>query len=207
MSAEALREEIRKSSEDRALQVLTEAKKKADAIIDEAELEARNILEKRVKEAEGKNEQTEKFEIANINMECTKKLLRLRSSYIDHAFHEAEISADRLPWEDLVLYRNVISNFIREALEGIGDVDLVVVARDSDKVLVQSVLDDLRNGSGFSWLKCKVSQTESLQSSSGGIIIHSANMRIYYVNTFESRFAKVKEEFRAEVVEVLERKE
>jgi len=205
MSAEALREEIRKSSQDRAREVLTEAKKKADGIVNEAESEANNVLEKRLREAKAQLEQTEKFERAKVKIECTKNLLRLQSSYFEQAFHEAELSANKLSIEDPDLYEKVLSNFIVEAVERIGDTDLEVVARDSDKLIVQRILDDLRSKSKNS-VKCSISQSESLQSS-GGVIVHSPNMRTYYINTFESRFAKVREDFRADVVEVLEKKE
>lgn len=199
MSAEALRQEIRKSAEDRALQVLDEAKKKAEAIIQEAEAEAENVLERRVQEANRRIEQSEKFEAAREKMESARKILQLQSSYYEEAFRKAESSVASLPTSDPRLYRRVLTNFIAEALERIETKDdLVAVARDEDTSFVQSILDETK-------VKSQISPT--LDSSMGGVIVHSANLRIYYVNTLESRFAKARDEFRADVVDALERRE
>lgn len=204
MSAEALKQEIRKSSEDRALQVLAEAKKKADAIISEAEAEAKNVLERRVQEAGRRLGQSEKFEAAREKMENTRKILRLQSSYYEQAFREAESRVSTLPTSDAGLYRRVLTNFFAEALERIGSNDLIVVTREVDRSLVERILNELR-GQMKTELKCSVSRSESLDLA-GGLILHSTNMRVYYVNTFESRFATAREDFRAEVVEALERR-
>lgn len=203
MSADALKQEIRKSSEDRALQVLADAKKKADAIINEAEAEAKNVLERRVKEAERHFEQSEKFESAKEKMENTRKILQLQSSYYEQAFRDAESRVNTLAINDSALYRRVLTNFVTEALERIGSNDLVVVARDSDRSLIERILDELR-GQMKTELKCLISPS---LNSAGGVIVHSANMRVYYVNTFESRFATAREDFRADIVEALERRE
>ncbi len=204
MSAEALKQEIRKSSEDRALQVLADAKKKADTIISEAEGEAKNVLARRVQEAERRLEQLEKFEAAKGKMEYTRKILRLQSSYYEQVFREAESQISTLPTSDPDLYRRVLTSFFAEALERIGGNDLIVVARQADRSLLERILDEL-HGQMKTELKCSISPSESLDSA-GGVVVHSRNLRIYYVNTFESRFATAKEDFRADVVEALEKR-
>jgi vacuolar-type H+-ATPase subunit E/Vma4 len=206
LSGEALRQEIRKSSEERAMQVLADARKKADAILAEADREAKRLLEQRVGDAKRLVEQAEKFELAKARMECTKSKLRVQSSYFEKAFQEAEERITALPSRDPDIYKKVLANFIVESLESLEEVrdELFLVARDSDKKIIESILNEFRSELKTG-LNCSIS-SESL-ASSGGILLRSKNSRIYFVNTFESRLASARGDLRADVVDALQYKE
>lgn len=203
MSGEALKQEIRKTAEERAQQALADARAKADIIIAEADQEARNIAERKVRDAKRRIEQMKRSETARARMECTKSLLNLQSQYVEEAFREAELRVTSLPASDPELYKSVLTHLVFEAFERLNRTRLIAVVRDSDRALLESILKDLNieHRADSAGVNYSIS-SESLHAS-GGILIHSENMRVYYVNTFESRFLNSREGLRAKVAEAL----
>ena len=203
MSGEALKQEIRKSAEEKAKTVATEAKNKADAILAEAETEAKGVLDGRVRDAERRLEQIERSEGAKARMECTKNILGLESKYIEQAFSEAEARLEQLPTGDPKLYRKILTDFIAEAAGQLGGARFVAIANSSDRKLVEEIVRGSGDGIavGGRTINCTVSN-ESLDSK-GGIVLRTEDMRSYFINTFESRLLRAREELRARVADVL----
>jgi V/A-type H+-transporting ATPase subunit E len=203
MSGEALRQEIRKAAETKAKQILVDAKQSADKIVAEAEAEAGKVLEDRVHDLEESLKQVEKSEAAKARMESSGRILGIHSRYTEEAFREAESRVKSLPTTDPVLYRSVLTNFITEAIEEVGSVRVVAVVRPSDRALAEEILKNLAGarGAGGRGAQCSVS-SESLDVT-GGVVFHTDDKRFYFVNTFESRFLKAREEVRAKVMDAL----
>lgn len=204
MSTEALRQDIRRTAGEKAKQLLADATSQANAVLAEAESQAKRITEGRVQDSERLMEQTEKSEGAKARMECTRSLLGLQSRYVEEAFRQAESRVMGLPSGDPALYKRVLTGLVSEACAGLGGSRLVAVARDSDRAIVEDILRGLK-ASGGRDLVCSLS-AESLKAT-GGIIVHTEDLREYYVNTFESRFLKSRDETRAKVADALLRGE
>jgi V/A-type H+-transporting ATPase subunit E len=198
MSGEALKLEIRKGAQDRANLVLTEAKAKADQILSEASTEAKRTLESRTQDAQRRLEQVERSEAAKARMECTRKVLGLQSKYVEQAFSEAESKLRALPTAEPARYKAALTRFIAEGSDALSGASLMVVVRDADRKLVEGIL---QTAVGARAERISLS-SESLKSS-GGIVIKTEDERGYYVNTFESRLLKAREELRAKVTDAL----
>ncbi len=200
-SEAALKQEIRNTAEAKANELLADARKKAEAILSEAEKEEKKIRERKELDATKRLEQTERFEVAKARMECTRLKLTLLSKYLEGAFEEALSVVNNLPKKDPSLYARTLANYIAQALENLGDSNPIAVSREADRELVGNILKELE-ARGYPHIPISL---ESLNCS-GGILIHGENMRVYYVNTFESRFLKLEENLRAKVATALLRK-
>lgn len=199
MSSEALRQEIRRTARERAEKALADAKAEADRVLAEAETQAKRITEGRIQDSERLMDQVERSEAAKARMECARSLLSVQSRYVEEAFRQAESRVNSLPSSNPELYKSVLTTYIAEACAQLSGFRLLVVTRDSDRGLVEDILQRLKaeKESGGRALDCSVSG-ESLKAR-GGVILHTEDMRVYYVNTFESRFLKAREELRAKV--------
>jgi len=203
MSGEALKQEIRKGAEEKAALTLTEARSKAEQIMADAEVQAKRLLETRLEAAHRRLEQVERSEAAKARMECTRRVLVLQSRYVDQAFAEAESMLRGIPASDQAGYGNTLRRFIAEAVEALGSSTLVALVRAPDKKLVETVLRSLGGDSGASSPPPKVSISGEPLESMGGIVLLTPDERSYFVNTFESRLLRAREELRAKVTETL----
>ncbi len=203
MSGEALKEEIRKGADVKASLALTEARAKAEQILAEAQIEAERMLETRLQDAQRHLENVEKSEAAKARMECTRRILGLQSRYIEQAFSEAEAGLKRLPVSDPTRYGNLLAKYTREALQELGGASLVALVRESDRKLVEGILRTLREDPAAGGPTFKVSVSDEPLRASGGIVIRTADERAYFVNTFESRILRAREELRAGVTDTL----
>jgi vacuolar-type H+-ATPase subunit E/Vma4 len=199
MSGEALRQEIRKTAEERVKQVMADAQAKADQITAEASAEATRILDTKAREAARDLGQVERAEAAKARMECVGRILKVYAQHVDEAFREAEPVVARLPADNPALYKSVLTNFVAEAMEGLGNGRLAAIARDADREIVDGILKSLsasrRTVGGAS--QCSVS-AERLNAS-GGVVLRTEDKRAYFVNTFESKFLRARDELRAKV--------
>lgn len=204
MSAEALKQEIRKSAEENGEKVLADARVKADKIIAEAEREATSLVQAKVDDNKKRLEQLQKSEAARARMECRKRLLGLESKYVDEAFRESESRIMSLPTSDPKLYEDILRHLTIQALDQLNEeTNLIAVVRESDRALGERILNNLsveQRTQGRD-IGCSISP-EPLHAS-GGIEIHTENMRVYCVNTFESRFSNSKDFLRAKVTKAL----
>lgn len=207
MSSEALKQEIRRTAGEKAEKALADAKSEADKILAEAESQAKKITEGRIQDSERLIEQVERSEAAKARMECARNLLSVQSRYVEEAFRQAESRVDSLPSSNPELYKSVLTRFIAEACAQLSGFRLLAVTRDSDRGMVEDIIRRLKakeEGGGRA-LHCSVSG-ESLNAR-GGVIFHTEDMRVYYVNTFESRFLKAREELRAKVAHTMLKQE
>jgi vacuolar-type H+-ATPase subunit E/Vma4 len=199
----ALKQEIRSSAEAKVSELLTNARNKADSIVAEAEAEALHIRDRKEFEATKRLEQMERSEMAKARMECSKTKLTMQSKYVERAFDEAYAEVTSLPKRDPQMYKRVLANYVSEALHHLmGNANhLVAIVRADDKQIVEAILEKLDVKGSPS-----VSISDESLYAAGGILLRSDNSRVYFVNTFESRFLISKEELRAEVVSALLKK-
>jgi len=192
-SAEGLRQEIRKAAEGKAGSTLAEAKVKADAILADARGEAKKVAERRAGEATKLLDQQQASEAAKARMDCTRKVLEIRSRYVDEAFRTAEQRIMELPSKDQRLYRVVLARLISEAVQGLEGVEPVAVVRPQDRAMAESILKDV-GGQGK-----KFTLAPEPLNAKGGVILRSKDGKVFFVNTFESRFLGSKDDVRGQV--------
>lgn len=202
MSGEALRQEIRRTSAEKAGRLLEDAKAQAAAVVAQAESEAKAILDKRADEAQRRAEQIERSEAAKARMECAKMSLDLQSRFVESAFSRAEARLKALPEADPAAYESLLAGLIEEALGRLGEGELTVVAREADRKLVEKIL-----ARSPARVRTRATLSNEALDAAGGVVLRSEDRRLYYVSTFESRMLRAREELRAYVVEALERRE
>lgn len=202
MSSESLKQEIRKTAAQNAERVLAEANTEAARILAEAESDAGRIMESRVQDSQRLLDQVERSEAAKARMECQRSLSTTQARCVEDAFREAESRVYALPSSDPDLYGRALGRFIQEARAELGDSRLVVVARDQDREVVKEILrgfaEERREGPPQEY-----SISPDSLDARGGVMLHSEDLRVYYVNTLDSRFQRGREELRAKVVDVL----
>lgn len=201
MGIEVLRSEIRKAAEEESKRILFEAEQKAKNIISEAEQKAKNIMEKRIQETTKKLEEKEKVELAIARIDGKKKVLDVKSKYLEETFKEAENRLNRIPTENPELYKKILSDFIIEGIKNLGGSKFLVKINQRDQVIINDVIEMVKKKLHNKSLDIKVS-SETLNAS-GGVIVYTDDMRLYYTNTFESRLMKFKSENRSKVLEIL----
>jgi V/A-type H+/Na+-transporting ATPase subunit E len=192
MSGEALKQEIRKGAEEKAKLTVADAKSKAEQILAEAEGEAKRVLDSRMRDAHRHLEQVERSEAAKARMECTRRILGIQAQYVERAFKDAEARLSRFPAGEQAQYQHALTGFITEGSKALGGAALVAVVRDADREIVEGIARS--SGASIS--------TEPLESI-GGVVIRTKDERSYFVNTFESRLLRAREELRAKVTDTL----
>ncbi|MGB9728538.1 MAG: V-type ATP synthase subunit E [Thermoprotei archaeon] len=201
MSIEALRAEIKKAAEEESKRILLEAEQKVKSIISEAEQRAKSIMEKRVQETIRKLEEKERVELAIARIDGKKKVLDIRSKYLEEVFKEAENRLNKIPIENRELYKKVLSDFIIEGIKNLGGSKFLIKINQRDHEIINDVIGMVKKKLHDKKVEISVS-SESLNDA-GGVIIYTEDMRLYYTNTFESRLMKFKSENRSKVLEIL----
>lgn len=202
MSSEALKEEIRRTAAQNADSVLASAKTEAAKILAEAETQAAKIAESRVLDSQRLFDQVEASEAAKARMECARNLSSAQGRCVEDVFREAESRVYSLPSSDQARYKRALTRYVEEGREQLGDSRLVVVAREQDRGLVKDAIQGLAGGSGEG-RPLEYSISPDTLEARGGVILHTEDMRIYYVNTLDSRVKKAREELRAKILDVL----
>jgi vacuolar-type H+-ATPase subunit E/Vma4 len=200
MSIEALRLEIRKAAEEEAKRILEDAEQKAKNMLNEAEQKAKNIIEKKIQETMRKLEEKEKVELAIARIDGKKKVLDIKSKYLENVLKEAENRLNKLPLENPELYKNVLSDFIIEGIKNLEGTKFVIKITPRDQSIINEVINIVK-----SKLKKNIEITVSSEflNASGGVIVYTEDMRLYYINTFESRLMKFKSENRGKILDIL----
>jgi vacuolar-type H+-ATPase subunit E/Vma4 len=201
VSIEALRAEIKKAAEEESKRILLEAEQKVKSIISEAEQRAKSIMEKRVQETIRKLEEKERVELAIARIDGKKKVLDIRSKYLEEVFKEAENRLNKIPIENRELYKKVLSDFIIEGIKNLGGSKFLIKINQRDHEIINDVIGMVKKKLHDKKVEISVS-SESLNDA-GGVIIYTEDMRLYYTNTFESRLMKFKSENRSKVLEIL----
>lgn len=193
MSGEALRKEIHRSAQEQAERVLAEARSKAAEALAEAESSARLIRERKEREARVRAELETGSGAARTKLECRKRVLLLHASYVDRAFARAESMVKGLSGSRPDVYARVLKRYIAEGVDALGAAGSVLVVRAQDRGVAEEEL----SATGAYRI------SDAPLESSGGVVLHSDDRRLYYVNTFESRLRQAKEEQRAKVSSTL----
>jgi V/A-type H+-transporting ATPase subunit E len=189
-------------------EVLEDVQKEAQAIILEAENEAKQILstskEKAdqnyqtiIAQAKGKAE-NERRKIASVTeVEIRNRLLQIKDELVDAAFEKTIIKLEE--FTATKEYNAYLLNLIERAAKQINSKNLLVQVNAKDKTLLkQTALNALSRK-----LNCKLSFSDETEEFIGGCKIETEDGKITYDNTLDNRLRELKPALRVEVAKIL----
>ncbi|MGD0644769.1 MAG: V-type ATP synthase subunit E [Candidatus Bathyarchaeia archaeon] len=191
-----------------ANEVLGDVQKEAEAIILDAENEAKEAL-KATKEQANENYLTlmnqatlkaegDRRKVASVTeLEMRNRLLQTKEDLVDAAFEKALIKL-----KDFVTtekYRGYLIGLIDEVAERIGHKNLLVQVNSKDNAwLTQDILNRLSKKS-----HCELRLSDQPEEYIGGCKIQTVDGKITYDSTIDNRLQELKPALRVEVAKIL----
>lgn len=187
--------------------ILEDAASQARLLEEQAEAEAKGILERSMAEAADKRSKlTEKAEadgaelyrrlIAQAGLEQRKEILRTKQELIDAAFKKALERISSLPDRD---YQRLLENMIVEAA-GVEGGEVIVSEKDAKRVDGRFLNNINKRLSGMGYGGAVVLSNRYIETA-GGFILKKGDMEIN--STFEILFDTLRSELENEVVRIL----
>jgi V/A-type H+/Na+-transporting ATPase subunit E len=195
-----------------ASEVLGDVEKEAEAILQEAESQAKETLTAAKQQAEQNYQsivnkanvqaEAEKRKIASLTeVEIRNQLLQIKEELVDAAFEKAVEKLKAYVKTDQ--YHDYLLKVIVESAKKIGAKTLVVQVNDVDKAwLAKGSLDSLSKK-----IKITLNLPEQTENCIGGFKLQTSDAKIQYDNTIENRIEELKPKMRAEVAKILFGKE
>jgi V/A-type H+-transporting ATPase subunit E len=180
-------EKIIRNSEDKAENILSEAKKEAesrrDLLLNEAK--KKSVLEKK------------KMKSLTI-MEIRNKQLNVKENYINDVFEQA---FNRLKkFTESENYSNWLLESIENVIKNFGSDQPVVYVNSKDyKFLKNGNFDDKLSKK----LKIKITIATENLGILGGFIVHTSDRKLLQNNTFENRLQTIKSDLRSKIAKIL----
>ncbi|WP_458405131.1 V-type ATP synthase subunit E [Methanobrevibacter sp.] len=192
--------------------IMSEAKEKADVIIQDANAEVSAIQAKAEKTAEvekskilenGKKQSDMRYQqiISEAKMNARRAELGAKEEVIEAAFNQAigELKIKASSGDDE--YKDSLSKMIKEAADEIGSDDLIIQLNEADTNNLKNELS--ANGSdSFQLGNINFTLGEPIEAI-GGAILKTSNGDIEVNNTIEARLERYKSILRSEVAEIL----
>ncbi|MGQ9780728.1 MAG: V-type ATP synthase subunit E [Nitrososphaeria archaeon] len=204
---EEFRSQLRRLAEEEAKRIIDDAEEESKRILKKADDEVKRAMERRLQETRIKLAEKERIELASARIEARRRVLSVKSKYLDQVFKEAENRLKEIPTQEPSIYQKVLVNYIMEALENLEGKEFMIQMNRQDQPLANKTLylaEDALKKSGKN-VKLKISPVP--MDASGGVIVYTEDMRQYYVNTFESKLTKTRSESQGKIMEILLRSE
>ena len=200
-------DEILKMAEEESTKITAEAQKKAGEIKKEAALnadtEAQDIINHGKQEAKREQQRI----IADARLKAKRKKMSMQEQLMQESFEQATKHLQVLmeKGEDAGYnYTAIITSFIAEAAEIIGDQTLRLTFNEKDKQRFQPLLSQLSEKvSQRLGKKLSLSIDEKSLSTLGGVNVKSMEAAVGVDNTIESRMSRLNEELKAQVTKIL----
>ncbi len=200
-------EKIVQMAEEESSKITSGAQKKADEIQKEAELnaatEAEDIIDHGTQEAKREKQRI----IADARLKAKRKKMAMQEKLMQESFEQATKYL-----QDLIekgenpeyKYNTIITNFITEAAEIIGDQTLRLTFNEKDKKRFQPILAQISEQVSQSLgKKITLSIDEKNLPILGGVNVRSMEAAVGVDNTIESRMSRFNEKLKAEVTRIL----
>jgi V/A-type H+-transporting ATPase subunit E len=202
-----IKDKIIKMAEEESTKITAEAQKKAGEIKKEAALiadtEAQDIINHGKQEAKREQQRI----IADARLKAKRKKMSMQEQLMQESFEQATKYLQTLmeKGEDAGYnYTAIITSYIVEAAEIIGDQTLSLTFNDKDKQKFQSLLSQLsENVSQRLGKKVSLAIDEKSLSTLGGVNVKSREAAVGVDNTIESRMSRFNEELKAQVTKIL----
>ena len=207
MSMEDLKSEIYRLAEEEAKRIVDNAKEERKRILSQAEEKTKQVIDKKVQETNRKLVEKERIELALARIEARKKVLNIKFKYLDDVFKETENRLREVSDRKPSSYGDILVNYIVEAVNNLEGKKLLVQVNKRDQQIIDDVIDMAKKSLKKSGKNVELKTAPLPIDTTGGVIVYTEDMKQYYVNTFESRLAKIKSENQGKVIEILLRSE
>jgi V/A-type H+/Na+-transporting ATPase subunit E len=201
--AEKIVESILSESHGKADEIIKEAEKQANEIIERGNIEAQEkqqkILENAHKEADIKFNQI----ISDAKLNSKRKILEAREELMEKTFHEAEEELKKMASSDSADYLNSLKKLSKEASLEIGGGSLEIFLKTEDVPKIEGTLDSIAEEvSTETGIKTTIKLGGTVKTI-GGVIVKTENGNIEVNNTIEARMERFRSLLRLEVAKVL----
>ena len=200
-------EKIVQMAEEESSKITSEAQQKAGEIQKEAELnattEAQDIIDHGTQEAKREKQRI----IADARLKAKRKKMAMQEQLMQESFEQATKYL-----QDLIekgenpeyKYNTIITNFIAEAAEIIGDQNLQLTFNEKDQKRFQPILAQISEQvTQILGRKVTLSINEKSLPTLGGVNVRSLEAAVGVDNTIESRMSRFNEQLKAEVTRIL----
>ena len=203
MSMEELKSELRRLAEEEAKRIIEEADEESRRILAQAEDEAKKATERRRQETGRKLAEKERVELASARIEARRRISNVKSKYLDQVFIEAENRLKEIANKKTSTYQKAMVNYVAEAVKSLEGNTFMIQIRRQDQPIADRILELAEKSLSKSGKNVTLKISPTQMNSLGGVIVHTEDMRQYYVNTFESRLAKTRSENLGKIMETL----
>lgn len=187
--------------------IMTDAKSKADEIRKEAELkadsEAQDIIRHGTQEAKREKQRI----LADARLKAKRKTMIMQEHLMQESFEQATKYLQELVVKgdhDGYTYNAIVTNFIKEAAEIIGQQSLKLSFNRRDKDRFQPVLSQISQDVAQAMgKKVTLSIAEKTIPALGGVSVKSEDGSVGVDNTIESRISRFNEQLKAEASRIL----
>ena len=193
-SEKVLSDEILKDAEKRAERVRAKAKREAQTILADGAKEADAAAQKILDVARRRAERAAQSVLATVEQEVRRDLLEAQEAELSRLFEAArQRLADRASYG----VPAVLAALAAEAIAAMDSPSVVVELAEADRAAVtEAWLADVRRRVGRD---VAVRVAEKPAAIDGGIIVRSADGRLFYDNSFAARLARLRPGLRREL--------
>ncbi|MFZ5354732.1 MAG: V-type ATP synthase subunit E [Bacillota bacterium] len=193
---EKIKEKIIKDSEDKAAEIIANAKAQAEDILKKAQSEAAHKADELVKKAE--HEINEKKRIVNsmAELEIRNELLKTKQELIEKVFVSA---LDKLSSMDINEYKSLMKQMMVKAVET-GEEEVILSEKDR-KTLSESFVSEVNAMLSANGKLGALKLSNDTANIRGGFLLRSKGMEIN--NSFEALIKMHRDEIEPKVAELL----
>jgi len=201
-------EEIEKTTEATVSEMLGEAKKKVDGILQEARVHAdeqeRSIVDSGEQEARRESQRI----LAEARIKARREKVKAQEDIVQQSFERAREGLKEAAEQGMIegtAYRDVLERLIRQSVVSSGESALEVLVNPRDTgLLTREVLASIAGQAGGELgVDVSLSLSEEPLSCMGGVVIRSSDGKIRVDNTFEARIDRFRETIRTRVAREL----
>jgi vacuolar-type H+-ATPase subunit E/Vma4 len=203
MSIEPLKIEIRENAEEEAKHIIDNAKEERKKILNQTEDQVKHIIERRIQETSKKLAEQEKIELSLARIEGRRKILNIKSKYLNDAFVETENRLKELPEKNPKFYKDILVSYIKEAINSLNGNKFFIEVNQHDQQIVGETIEIIKKSLKKSNKNVELYISPTQISTIGGTIVQTDDNKQYFINTFESRLTKIKTENQGKVLEIL----
>lgn len=194
--ADRLRDKILEDARLQAKEMLKRAESEAAAILNAAKAEAEAKKRAAAEEAGKEAEERKKRLLASADLEGRKQILKAKQDMVDEAFARALDKLSSLPADR---YVDLIASMAVEAVRS-GTEEIILSPKDRDAYGIE-IVNKVNSKLSEKGMKGAVSLSDTTRNIKCGFILKSGNIEIN--NSFEVIIKMRRDELEAEVVKVL----
>lgn len=186
-------EDILLEAKKKAQEIVERARKEADVILQSAEVSGREEAEAKIRETKQRAEQLRRERLMREKLETRKKVLEKRENILNSILEEAK--KELMEFSRSKQYQKWIEKEIEAVAEELGG-EFVVDVREEDRGLLERLLPKLR-GRGMSV------QLGSTIRCLGGFVARTKDGREMIDCTFDARISRAWDDLRIKVAQIL----